>query len=185
MMAPAGFSGSLQGYSRSLPSSWPPSLCIFSPRSRNLAFQRSRCWRLGWSLGRPRWWQEYWSSRLLGIFTQPGRPCRRVGELHRHLLIHSWRALAGIPCSSAVGRRHRDSHYCQSHPASGAVWQGYRARMGALARPMVLAQAAGPFTTAFVLSTQGAPVMLLLMAAMVAVALDSSFKLPLNPVQRR
>lgn len=50
---------------------------------------------------------------------------------------------------------------------------------------MVLAQAAGPFTTAFVLSTQGAPVMLLLMAAMVAVALDSSFKLPLNPVQRR
>jgi len=49
---------------------------------------------------------------------------------------------------------------------------------------MVLAQATGPFATAFVLSTQGAPV-LLLMAAMVAVALDSSFKLPLNPVQRR
>lgn len=59
--------------------------------------------------------------------------------------------------------------------------QGYGARMGALARPMLLAQAAGPFAAAFVLSAQGAPVMLLLMAAMVAVALGGSFKLPVRP----
>lgn len=37
---------------------------------------------------------------------------------------------------------------------------GYGARMGALARPMLLAQAAGPFAAAFVLSAQGAPMML-------------------------
>ncbi len=46
---------------------------------------------------------------------------------------------------------------------------------------MLLVQAAGPFAMAFVLSTQGAPVMHLLMAAMVAVALGSSFKQPPQP----
>ncbi|MDG9882932.1 MFS transporter [Pseudomonas sp. GD04058] len=59
--------------------------------------------------------------------------------------------------------------------------QGYGARMGALARPMLLAQAAGPFAAAFVLSAQGAPMMLLLMATIVAVALGGCFKLPTKP----
>ncbi len=56
--------------------------------------------------------------------------------------------------------------------------EGYGARMGVLARPMLLAQAAGPFAVAFVLSGQGAPVMLVLMAVLVAIALFASLKLP-------
>ncbi|MNJ27217.1 Major Facilitator Superfamily protein [compost metagenome] len=56
--------------------------------------------------------------------------------------------------------------------------EGYGARMGALARPMLLAQAAGPFAVAFVLSGQGASMMLVLMAMMVAVALCGSLRLP-------
>ncbi|WP_442110817.1 MFS transporter [Pseudomonas sp. NUPR-001] len=59
--------------------------------------------------------------------------------------------------------------------------QGYGARMGALARPMLLAQAAGPFAAAFVLSGQGASSMLVLMAIMVAVALYGSLMLPTRP----
>lgn len=60
--------------------------------------------------------------------------------------------------------------------------EGYGARMGALARPMLLAQAAGPFAAAFVLSGRGASMMLVLMAMMVGVALCSSLKLPTEPV---
>ncbi|ASD14157.1 TPA: MFS transporter [Pseudomonas aeruginosa] len=56
--------------------------------------------------------------------------------------------------------------------------EGYGARMGVLARPMLLAQAAGPFAVAFVLSGQGASVMLELMAVLVAIALFASLKLP-------
>ncbi|WP_353653650.1 MFS transporter [Pseudomonas aeruginosa] len=56
--------------------------------------------------------------------------------------------------------------------------EGYGARMGVLARPMLLAQAAGPFAAAFVLSRQGASVMLELMAVLVAIALFASLKLP-------
>ncbi|MFV0926899.1 MFS transporter [Pseudomonas palmensis] len=59
--------------------------------------------------------------------------------------------------------------------------QGYGARMGALARPMLLAQAAGPFAAAFVLSSQGASTMLVLMAIMVSVALCGSLRLPTRP----
>ncbi|MEG1624550.1 MFS transporter [Pseudomonas sp.] len=56
--------------------------------------------------------------------------------------------------------------------------QGYGARMGALALPMLLAQAAGPFTVAFVLSGKGASMMLVLMAMMAALALCGSLSLP-------
>lgn len=56
--------------------------------------------------------------------------------------------------------------------------EGYGARMGVLARPMLLAQAAGPFAAAFVLSGQGASMMLELMAVLVAIALVASLKLP-------
>ncbi len=54
--------------------------------------------------------------------------------------------------------------------------------MGALARPMLLAQAAGPFAAALVLSGQGASTMLVLMAIMVAVALCGSLRLPTETV---
>lgn len=60
--------------------------------------------------------------------------------------------------------------------------EGYGARMGALARPMLLAQAAGPFAAAFVLSGRGASMMLVLMVMMVGVALCSSLRLPTEPV---
>ncbi len=56
--------------------------------------------------------------------------------------------------------------------------EGYGARMGVLARPMLLAQAAGPFAAAFVLSGQGASMMLEFMGVLVAVALFASLKLP-------
>lgn len=59
--------------------------------------------------------------------------------------------------------------------------EGYGARMGALARPMLIAQAAGPFAAALVLSGQGATVMLVLMAMMIAVALCGSLRLPTRP----
>ncbi|MEG2042092.1 MAG: hypothetical protein RR068_13415, partial [Hafnia sp.] len=56
--------------------------------------------------------------------------------------------------------------------------EGYGARIGALARPMLIAQAAGPFAAALVLSGQGATVMLILMTMMIAVALCGSLRLP-------
>nr|WP_234461548.1 MFS transporter [Stutzerimonas stutzeri] len=59
--------------------------------------------------------------------------------------------------------------------------EGFGTRMGALARPMLLAQAAGPFVAALVLSGQGATTMILLMALLVAAALGASLRLPSNP----
>jgi hypothetical protein len=53
--------------------------------------------------------------------------------------------------------------------------------MGALARPMLLAQAVGPFAAASVLSGRGASMMLVLMALMVGVALCGSLRLPTRP----
>ncbi|MFV3292572.1 MFS transporter [Pseudomonas sp. NY11955] len=58
--------------------------------------------------------------------------------------------------------------------------EGYGTRMGALARPMLLAQAAGPLAAALVLGAQGASVMLLLTAMLIAVALYCSFRLPIR-----
>lgn len=46
---------------------------------------------------------------------------------------------------------------------------------------MLLAQAAGPFVAALVLSGQGATTMILLMALLVAAALGASLRLPSNP----
>ncbi|WP_240673215.1 MFS transporter [Pseudomonas aeruginosa] len=60
--------------------------------------------------------------------------------------------------------------------------EGYGARMGVLARPMLLAQAVGPFAAAFVLSGQGASMMLVLMAILVVIALIASCKLPSRSV---
>lgn len=56
--------------------------------------------------------------------------------------------------------------------------EGFGTRMGILARPMLLAQAAGPFVAALVLSGQGAPTMILLMALLVTVALSAGLRLP-------
>lgn len=57
---------------------------------------------------------------------------------------------------------------------------GYGARMGLLARPMLIAQAAGPIIAAAILDTSSGHTLLLLLAGIVLVALLSSWLLPVR-----
>ncbi|MBD9483718.1 MFS transporter [Pseudomonas sp. PDM14] len=56
--------------------------------------------------------------------------------------------------------------------------EGYGARMGLLARPMLIAQATGPIAAAIAVDKLGAQVLLAVMTALVATSLLASFGLP-------
>ncbi|MNL16943.1 hypothetical protein D3C87_1380080 [compost metagenome] len=56
--------------------------------------------------------------------------------------------------------------------------QGYGARMGLLARPVLVAQACGPIAAAFVLQNFGAPALLVVMCGFVLLCFIASWRLP-------
>ena len=62
--------------------------------------------------------------------------------------------------------------------------QGYGARMGLLARPVLVAQALGPIAAAFVLESYGALVLLGLMCGFLSLCFIASWRLPITPKRK-